>query len=383
MWFETSIFTVRAVLSLSACAGRCAASAGTLDGPLAVGVRGRPRHAGVVDCLSRKQLLEMMLQVSDVVENQMFKRHGGGSIDSARSLLFVRRDLIDEMREEEVVGGPELDEQSGVGVGVVLDLDVCSLIVAGPVELGLSECADEALVIVCGRIDEVAEKLEVCPLAFAAGMRPIDAGKKRLGSVDELCQHEKSMAALIDAISVKRRTLFEHEGVPFVCLDSDVSTPTARGGQTLVRLKVRNLLTRGVFDKTFKAGDKFKEPDLSVVSASYLYSDGDGSHFLDQESFETLTLSAEVIGSATDYLVDGTVIELQKYEGNPIGIELPQFVELAVAYTEPGVKGDTSSGSVTKPAKLETGLEIKVPLFIKQGEKVKVATETGEFAGRA
>ncbi len=191
------------------------------------------------------------------------------------------------------------------------------------------------------------------------------------------------MAALIDAISVKRRTLFEHENVPFVCLEADVSTPTARGGQTLVRLKVRNLLTRAVFEKTFKAGDKFKEPDLSVISASYLYSDGEGSHFLDQESFETLTLSAETMGDALGYLVDGTIIELQKYEGNPIGIELPMFVELVVAYTEPGVKGDTSSGSVTKPAKLETGLDIKVPLFIKQGEKVKVATETGEFAGRA
>jgi len=191
------------------------------------------------------------------------------------------------------------------------------------------------------------------------------------------------MAALIDAISVKRRTLFEHENIPFVCLEADVSTPTARGGQTLVRLKVRNLLTRAVFEKTFKAGDKFKEPDLSVISASYLYSDGEGSHFLDQESFETLTLSTETMGDALGYLVDGTVIELQKYEGNPIGIELPMFVELVVAYTEPGVKGDTSSGSVTKPAKLETGLDIRVPLFIKQGEKVKVATETGEFAGRA
>ena len=172
------------------------------------------------------------------------------------------------------------------------------------------------------------------------------------------------MAALIDAISVKRRTLFEHENIPFVCLEADVSTPTARGGQTLVRLKIRNLLTRAVFEKTFKAGDKFKEPDLQVISASYLYSDGDGSHFLDQESFETLTLSSDTMGDALDFLVDGVIIELQKYEGNPIGIELPQFVTLDVAYTEQGVKGDTSSGSVTKAAKLETGLEIKVPLFI-------------------
>ena len=190
------------------------------------------------------------------------------------------------------------------------------------------------------------------------------------------------MAVLIDAISIKRRTYFEFENIPFVCLEADVSTPTARGGQTLVRVKVRNLLTSAVFDKTFKAGDKFKEPDLHVVSASYLYSDGEGSHFMDQESFETLTLPEEVIGNALDFLIEGAVIDMNKYNGNPIGLELPKFVELVVAYTEHGVRGDTSSGSVTKPAKLETGLEIRVPLFIKEGEKVKVSTETREFAGR-
>src|SRR6202012_2852410 len=106
------------------------------------------------------------------------------------------------------------------------------------------------------------------------------------------------MAVLIDAINVKKRTLFELDNVPFYCLEAEVNTPTARGGQTLVRLKVRNLLTNAVFEKTFKASDKFKEPDLQSVPASYLYSDSSGSHFLDQESFETLTLAESVIGSA-------------------------------------------------------------------------------------
>ncbi len=191
------------------------------------------------------------------------------------------------------------------------------------------------------------------------------------------------MAVLIDAINIKRRSLFEHENTPFSCLEADVSTPTARGGQTLVRLKVRNLLTNAVFEKTFKAGDKFKEPDLQQVSASYLYSDRDGSHFLDQETFETLTLPEAVIGSALEVLIEGTVVELLKYNGNPIGLDLPTFVELTVTFTEPGVRGDSSSGSVTKPATVETGLEIRVPLFIKQGEKVKISTENREFAGRA
>jgi elongation factor P len=191
------------------------------------------------------------------------------------------------------------------------------------------------------------------------------------------------MAALIDAIDVKRKMVFEHEGVPYACLDAEVNTPTARGGQTLVRLKMRNLLTSAVFEKSFRAGDKFREPDLVMVPASYLYTDNDGSHFLDQESFETLTLTEQMMGEALDYLVEGAMLQLHKFNGNPIGLQLPIFVELHVAETEPGIKGDTGSGSVTKVAKLETGLEVRVPLFIKQGEKIKVATETGEFAGRA
>ena len=191
------------------------------------------------------------------------------------------------------------------------------------------------------------------------------------------------MAVLIDAISVKRRTLFELEDTPFVCLEVEVNTPTARGGQTLVRIKMRNLLTNAVFDKTFKASEKFKEPDLQKVPSSFLYSDSEGFHFLDQESFETLTLAREVIGNALDFLIGDTLVEVLKYNGNPIGLELPMFVELAVASTEPGVRGNSSSGSVTKPATLETGLEIQVPLFIKEGEKVKVSTESRVFAGRA
>jgi elongation factor P len=191
------------------------------------------------------------------------------------------------------------------------------------------------------------------------------------------------MAALIEAIHIKRKTLFELENTPYTCLDSEISTPTARGGQTLVHLKIRNLLTSAVFEKTFKAQDKFKEPDLELVPASYLYSDGDGSHFLDQATYETLTLDEGMVGSALGFLVEGALLQLLKYNGNPIGLQLPMFVELSVEYAEPSARGDSSSGSTTKVAKLETGLEIRVPPFIKQDEKVKVSTETGEFAGRA
>ena len=191
------------------------------------------------------------------------------------------------------------------------------------------------------------------------------------------------MASLIEAIAIKRKMYFEHEDAPYVCLDVDVSKPTARGGQTLVRMKMRNLITQAVFDKTFKAGEKFNEPDLVKVEASFLYSDATGYHFMDQSTFETLTLTSEVLGDDRLLVTDNLVVQVLKYNGGPIAIQLPPHVELAVASTEPGVRGDTASGGVTKAATLETGLEIRVPLFIKEGEKVKVHTETREFAGRA
>jgi elongation factor P len=190
------------------------------------------------------------------------------------------------------------------------------------------------------------------------------------------------MATLLEAINIKRKMVFELENEPYVCLDSDISTPTARGGQTLVRLKMRNLLTQAVFDKTFKAQDRFKEPDLVLVPATFLYADADGIHFLDGESFETHTLTEEMVGDATNYLIDGLALQIRKFNGNPIGLQLPIFVDLTITYTEPAVRGDTSSGA-TKIAKLETGFEVKVPLFIKEGELIRVTTETGEFSGRA
>src|ERR1043165_4523902 len=99
--------------------------------------------------------------------------------------------------------------------------------------------------------------------------------------------------APIEAIEIKRKMYFEFEDAPYHCLAVDISTPTARGGQTLVRVKMRNLLTRAVFDRTFRAGDKLREPDLEVVPATFLYSGGDGYHFMDQQSYETLTLQPE------------------------------------------------------------------------------------------
>jgi len=191
------------------------------------------------------------------------------------------------------------------------------------------------------------------------------------------------MAALIEAIDLKRKTFFEYENAPYHCLDVDISRPTARGGQTLVRVKMRNLLTRAVFDRTFKAGDKFREPDLDTVSATFSYADGTGYHFMDQDTFETVTLGADVIGDDRDLLVDNLLVQIQRFNGGPIGVQFPPHVVLKVTETEAGARGDTASGSVTKLATLETGLQLRVPLFVKAGETIKVHTETRAFAGRA
>ncbi len=191
------------------------------------------------------------------------------------------------------------------------------------------------------------------------------------------------MPALIEAIEVKRKMFVEVEDTPYHCLDVEVSRPTARGGQTLVRIKMRNLLTRAVFDRTFKAGEKFREPDLVKAPASFQYADAAGLHFMDLETFETLTLSPDMVGDDRLLLADNVELHIQKYNGNPIGLMFAPHVELTVTYTEPGARGDTASGAVTKLARLETGLEVRVPLFVNEGERVKVHTETREFAGRA
>src|SRR3954464_4052960 len=131
------------------------------------------------------------------------------------------------------------------------------------------------------------------------------------------------MASLIEAIEIKRKMFFEHEGAPYHCVDVEVSKPTARGGQTLVRLKMRNLITRAVFDKTFKAGDKFKEPDLVIEPATYLYADGDGFHFMDTASYESFALGPDVLGEDAGLLAETLEVQVQKFNGRAIGVQFP------------------------------------------------------------
>src|ERR1043166_1363425 len=189
--------------------------------------------------------------------------------------------------------------------------------------------------------------------------------------------------ALIGANELKRKLLIAVEGQPYLVLEVFFASPTARGGATLVRTRLRHVLTNAVMEKSFRASEKFEEPDIETVPASFLYNDAEGWHFMDEKSFEQFVLSNENVGSDRGFLKDGVSLQILKYNGEPVSLQLPQYVELAVTSTELGLRGDTAAGGATKQATLETGVVVRVPLFIKEGEVVRVNTQTGEVAGRA
>ena len=188
--------------------------------------------------------------------------------------------------------------------------------------------------------------------------------------------------ALIGANELKRKTLITIDNQPYAVVDVFFASPSARGASTMVKARVRNLITDAVLEKTFRTSEKFEEPDVTLARASYLYSDAENWHFMD-ETYEQFSLTREQLRDDVMYLKEGLSLHVMKYNGNAIAIQLPQFVELAVNETEPGGRADTGSGGATKPATLETGLTVRVPLFIKEGEIVRVSTQTGEFSSRA
>jgi elongation factor P len=152
-------------------------------------------------------------------------------------------------------------------------------------------------------------------------------------------------------------------------------------GKAFVRTQLRNLNSGAVVDRTFRAGETVPRAIIDRADYQYLYSDDLGFVCMNLETFEQMTVSTELVGDAANYLVESMTVQLNTYEGKPIGIELPASVELEVTYTEPGVKGDRVSGA-TKPATLATGLVIQAPLFINQGDVVKVDTRTGSYITR-
>ena len=189
--------------------------------------------------------------------------------------------------------------------------------------------------------------------------------------------------ALVGANELKRKMLISVDGQPYTVLEVFFASPTARGAATMVRTRLRHLLTSAVQEKSFKATEKFAEPDVQLTPASFLYADSEGFHFMDESSYEQFMFTGEQVGDDRGYLKEGVSLHILKYNGAPVSLQLPQFVELSVTQTEPGMRGDTAAGGASKRATLETGLSVNVPLFIKEGEVVRVNTQTGEVAGRA
>jgi elongation factor P len=185
---------------------------------------------------------------------------------------------------------------------------------------------------------------------------------------------------MLSITDLKVGTSITLDGQPYI-VTAYQQSKQARGG-SVVNTKLKNLITGKSLPKTFQGNDKIEAADIGFTRAQYLYNDGSDYHFMDGESYEQFSLSKEELGDTTQYLVDGTDVDIQNYDGKPIGVKLPVKMVLEVTETIPGVKGNTADGG-SKPATLETGLVVNVPLFIKEGEKIRVNTDTGEYVERA
>jgi elongation factor P len=177
----------------------------------------------------------------------------------------------------------------------------------------------------------------------------------------------------------RRGLKIEMDNIPYEIVDFQHVKP-GKGG-AFIRTKLKNMLNGRVVENTFRSGEKVGKPDMESKEMQYLYKDGTGFVFMDMESYEQFTVDAEVLGVKGGYLVDGVELTMLMYRGKALDLDLPTSVVLEVTHTEPGVKGDTVSGS-TKPATLSTGISVNVPLFVNEGEKIKVDTRTGEYLSR-
>ncbi len=177
------------------------------------------------------------------------------------------------------------------------------------------------------------------------------------------------------------RILFE--GQPWAIVEHTVQSPSARGGQTLVKAKIRNLINGQFMEKVWKSGEAFDEPDLSYRAATYLYSDTDDAYFMDVESYEQFSLPLEKLGDIVTWLQPDMEVRAIHFQGSVASIELPKIVVVEVLETEPAVRGNTASGKVLKRAVVAGGAEVQVPLYLETGEKIEVDPIEGRFVRRA
>jgi elongation factor P len=187
---------------------------------------------------------------------------------------------------------------------------------------------------------------------------------------------------MISTSDFKRGLVIQVDGAPCLILDVAFQSPTARGANTMVKTRYRNLLTGQVLDKTFRSGDKLDEADFERHKGQFLYADGDRGVFMDLETYEQFELEADGFAPIAPYLLEGTEVVLGLFQERMISVDPPQVVELTVTETAPAMKNATATAE-TKDAILETGLKIKVPPYLESGNKVKVDTRDGRFISRA
>lgn len=188
---------------------------------------------------------------------------------------------------------------------------------------------------------------------------------------------------MISTNDFKKGTRFELDGAPWQVMEVSVHNPSARGAATLVKAKSRNLKSGQVLLKTFKAGEMLGEPDLDKLKVQFLYEQGEDFVFMDQETYEQHNLAKETMGDAGAWMTDGFELELLRYNGEIISVEMPQSIIVKMGMVEQGAKGDTASGKVLTRGVLENGIEIMVPTFIKEGSMVKVDPATNSYISRA
>jgi len=171
----------------------------------------------------------------------------------------------------------------------------------------------------------------------------------------------------------------EMNGEPFIIVDF-LHVKPGKGG-AFVRTKLKSLLTGNILEHTFRSGERVKSPDIEEKEVQYLYHDEENYYFMDKESYWQFELTQDQLGNSKDFLRDNITLTVLFHNNNPVGVQLPTFVELRIDRTEPGVRGDTATGG-TKPAKLETGAVVQVPLFLEEGDIIKIDTRTGEYIER-
>jgi len=184
---------------------------------------------------------------------------------------------------------------------------------------------------------------------------------------------------MYDSSDLRKGLKIVIDGTPYIVTDFQFSKPGK--GQALYRCKLKNMITGYTMDRTYRSGEKFEPANLDEVQMQFLYKDGDGFHFMDTQKYEQVALTEEQVGEAKNFLKENMEVTVLFFDSTPIDITLPIFVELQVTKSDPGVRGDTATGA-TKPATLETGYVIQVPLFIEEGDVLKIDTRTGEYVER-